>query len=179
MIWPRSSLLSVAVIALVWVGIAATQEQEPDSQTQVHDQGSHQHCPMTTAKQRADQGMGFDQAKTAHHFLLKPDGGIIRVEARDARDTGSRDRIRMHLAHIAKAFAAGDFDIPMFVHDQVPPGVPAMKAKKDVISYRFEPAETGGQVVITSRDPEAVSAVHEFLIFQIHEHKTGDKVPAP
>src|SRR5580698_5275640 len=31
------------------------------------------------------------------------------------------------MQHIAEAFQSGDFDIPMFVHDTVPPGVPEMK----------------------------------------------------
>lgn len=178
MLLPRRSVLSLAVIALVWVGIAAAQEQKPDSQTQVQDQGSHEHCPMMSAKQRADHGMGFDQARTTHHFLLTADGGTIRVEANDSKDTESRDQIRIHLAHIAMAFAEGDFDIPMFVHDQVPPGVLVMKSKKDGIRYHFESTERGGQVVIHTSDSEALIAIHEFLAFQIREHKTGDSLTA-
>jgi hypothetical protein len=137
---------------------------------------SHHACPMMSAEHRADEGMGFSQEKTTHHFLLAANGGVISVEAKDAKDVDSRDEIRMHLAHIAKAFAAGDFDIPMFVHDQVPDGVPVMRAKKDAIHYRFEEMESGGRVVISSEDRAAVGAIHEFLAFQIREHKTGDSL---
>jgi len=87
-----------------------------------------QHCPMDA--NRADKGMGFSQEKTTHHFALTPHGGEISVTAKDAADSESREQIRMHLSHIAHAFAAGDFDIPMFVHDQTPPGVPVMKKKR-------------------------------------------------
>ena len=125
---------------------------------------------------RGDEGMGFSQAKTTHHFILAKDGGAISVEANDEKDTASRDQIRMHLAHIAKMFAEGNFDIPMFVHDQVPPGVPVMQSKKNQIQYRFEESKLGGRVVISSSDPEALSAVHDFLSFQIREHKTGDSL---
>ena len=134
-----------------------------------------QHCPMDAAG-RADKGMGFSQEKTTHHFTLTERGGEISVTAKDPADSDSREQIRMHLSHIAHAFAAGDFDIPMFVHDQTPPGVPVMKEKKDKIQYRYEEAENGGKVVMTTEDGEGLAAIHEFLAFQIREHKTGDSV---
>ena len=96
------------------------------------------------------------------------------MQANDVSDAVSRDHIRMHLQHIAKAFAAGDFDDPMEVHAQVPPGVPVMKESKTKVSYRYEPIDRGGKVVIESNNAEAVKAVHEYLRFQIQEHKTGD-----
>jgi hypothetical protein len=131
---------------------------------------------------RGDHAMGFSHEKTAHHFTLLPDGGIIAVEADSKTDAASRDQIRMHLTHIARLFVANDFDVPMFIHDKVPPGVPVMKQKRKAISYVFEPTASGGQVRITTRDAEAVKAVHEFLRFQIEDHRTGDamtvKAPA-
>jgi hypothetical protein len=123
---------------------------------------------------RGDHAMGFSHEKTAHHFTLLPDGGIIAVEADSKTDAASRDQIRMHLTHIVEMFAANDFDVPMFIHDKVPPGVPVMKQKQKAISYVFEPTASGGRVRITTRDAEAVKAVHEFLRFQIEDHRTGD-----
>ncbi len=133
----------------------------------------HTHHDM---QQRGNQGMGFDQDKTTHHFLLNKSGGIIQVTAKSAADNTSVDQIRMHLQHIQHAFASGDFNIPMFVHDQTPPGVPAMTRLKDQIHYKYDEIENGGRVVISSHNPEAVKAVHDFLKFQIKEHKTGDPV---
>jgi hypothetical protein len=118
--------------------------------------------------------MGFAQTKTTHHFRLTKDGGQIEVEANDATDTTSRAQIRTHLKHIAAAFAAGDFDIPMFVHAQTPPGVPAMQRLKAAISYTYEDTPRGGRVRIAAKDADANAAVHEFLTFQIKEHQTGD-----
>jgi hypothetical protein len=66
----------------------------------------------------------------------------------------------------------------MFVHDQTPPGVVEMTKLKDQIKYRYEPGENGGMVVLTSRNAEAIKAIHEFLKFQITEHKTGDALEA-
>ncbi|HLW76163.1 MAG TPA: hypothetical protein VKS01_04240, partial [Bryobacteraceae bacterium] len=77
--------------------------------------------------------MGFSQEKTTHHFFLYADGGAIQATANDPKDTGSRDQVQMHLGHIAKMFADGNFEIPMLVHEQTPPGTPAMKKLKDQI----------------------------------------------
>jgi len=123
---------------------------------------------------RGDHVMGFSHEKTTHHFRLYKDGGAIEVTANDAKDTESRDQIRMHLSHIAKMFASGDFNAPMLIHDRVPPGVPVMQKLKSEIKYEFQETDRGGVVRITTSNEEAVKAVHEFLRFQIDDHGTGD-----
>jgi len=162
----------------IFVAVASSQNAGNSAASQSHpqqqDQQAH-HC-AADMQTRGDAGMGFSQAKTTHHFALTKDGGVISVEVNDPKDTESLDQIRMHLAHITKAFAAGDFDIPMFVHDQAPAGVPTMKAKKDRIHYKYEETGRGGRVVITSVDPDALAAIHAFLAFQIREHDTGDRL---
>lgn len=125
-------------------------------------------------QKRGNAGMGFDQEKTTHHFLLSKDGGAIQVTANSAADKDSIEHIRMHLQHIQHAFQSGDFNIPMFVHDQTPPGVPTMKRLKNQITYKYDEIEGGGRVVISSKNAEAVKAIHDFLEFQIREHRTGD-----
>ena len=127
---------------------------------------------------RGDQVMGFDQDKTTHHFTLTKTGGVIQVQANDSSDTASRDHIRMHLQHISKAFAEGDFTDPHEVHAEVPAGVPMMKDRKDKISYRFESIANGGRVLITTDDPKALKAIHEYPRYQVREHKTGDPLEA-
>jgi hypothetical protein len=137
-------------------------------------------CPMHQDHQNAgmvthgNKAMGFDQEKTTHHFLMKDDGGIIQVEAKDPQDPGSRNAIRGHLSHIAVLFSQGDFDIPMFIHDRMPAGVPVMKELKDAITYKYEDMDRGGKVILASQNEDAVKAIHDFLRFQIEDHKTGD-----
>jgi hypothetical protein len=158
----------ILLIALT-LGVFAQSSQKPESQPE---------CPMhathTQMNERGEKGMGFSQTATTHHFLLNPSGGVIQVEAKDSADSTNRNQIRMHLGHIAKAFQSGDFDIPMFVHDTVPPGVPEMKRLRKDIQYSFEETTNGGRVVISSANKEALEAIHRFLRFQIEEHKTGD-----
>ena len=126
--------------------------------------------------QHGEKAMGFSQTQTTHHFLLKKEGGVIQVEANDPQDTHNRDLIRMHLAHIAQAFAGGDFSDPLAVHDQVPDGVPVMQRLKGNIRYTFEETPQGGRVLINTTNSQALNAIHEFLRFQVREHQTGDSL---
>lgn len=119
--------------------------------------------------------MGFDQNRTTHHFALFSDGGAIEVVVKDSADANNRDAIRTHLRHIAMMFGDGDFDAPMLVHDSKNvPGTAVMAAQKGRIRYDYVEIPNGGRVNIVSTDQGAVDAVHEFLKFQIKEHKTGD-----
>jgi len=168
------------LISLLFLSMtSAAQDASPAKETEscpMHQQhaqiASMQHS--SGVDERGDKAMGFDHTKTTHHFLLNRSGGAIEVSANSADDRASVTQIQMHLQHIAKAFAAGDFAIPMFVHDQVPPGVPAMKRLAAEIKYAYEPMQRGARVVISSENREAVTAIRDFLRFQIRDHNTGD-----
>jgi hypothetical protein len=136
----------------------------------VNEASQHQ----ADVEKHGDQAMGFPHDKTTHHFRLYSDGGAIEVTVNDNKDSQNLQAIRSHLTHIASLFSNGEFSIPMFVHDQVPPGVPAMKEKRAEISYSFEALAAGGRVRIKTTNPDALKAVHEFLRFQIADHHTGD-----
>jgi hypothetical protein len=124
---------------------------------------------------RGAEAMGFDQEKTAHHFLLYEDGGAIDISVKDPADATNRDAIRAHLPHIAMMFGAGQFDMPHFVHatDEVP-GTTTLTRLKDRVRYEYRESPTGGRLEIVTTDPEALEALHAFLRFQISDHKTGD-----
>jgi hypothetical protein len=128
----------------------------------------------TGVDQRGDEGMGFSHAMTGHHFHLFPDGGSIEVESDSPEDNASKEAIRRHMQKIAGMFAQGDFSLPMFIHDTAPPGVEVMKRLKNQIVYTAENTAKGAQVLIVTENPEALVAVHEFLRFQIKDHRTND-----
>jgi hypothetical protein len=72
-------------------------------------------------------------------------------------------------------FGNGEFDVPMLVHDSADvPGAKVMAARKQKIAYRYVETPSGGRVDIVTSDKEALAAVHDFLKYQIKEHKTGD-----
>jgi hypothetical protein len=102
--------------------------------------------------QRGDQGMGFSHAMTEHHFRLFPDGGFIEVESDSPDDNASKEAIRRHMLKIAGMFAQGDFSLPMFIHDTVPPGVEVMKRLKDQIVCTAENTIKGAQVRMVTKN---------------------------
>lgn len=67
----------------------------------------------------------------------------------------------------------------MRIHDRVPPGVPTMKDSKSRIEWKFAETPGGGRVRITTEDAKALAAIHEFLRFQIEDHRTGDPTDVP
>jgi hypothetical protein len=167
----RALTMALAILTVVAARCLVAEEPAPS-----HDMAD---CPMKAdhaagVDARGDKGMGFSHTKTTHHFRITNDGGAIEVTANDPNDQTSRDQIRGHLAHIAKLFGEGNFEIPMFVHEQKPPGAEVMARMKSSIAYRYEEMENGGRVRIVSTAPQALKAVHDFLRFQIEDHRTGD-----
>lgn len=156
----RRSVLASLILATAALLIGYAQEPKADEQM----------------NKRGDHVMGFDHMKTTHHFLLQESGGSIEVTANNSDDVESSKQIRMHLKHIAMMFAEGNFNAPMLIHDQTPPGVPVMQELKGEIKYNFEEIDRGAAVRISTKNPTALKAIHDFLRFQIKEHKTGDSL---
>jgi hypothetical protein len=129
---------------------------------------------MKQMNKRGNAAMGFDQDKVTHHFLLTRTGGSIEVAANQSADDVTRRQIRDHLKTISREFADGIFTSPTATHGEVPPGVPVMRDRKSRIAYVYEETPTGARVVITTTDRKALSALHDFLKYQIREHATGD-----
>jgi hypothetical protein len=122
---------------------------------------------------RGARAMGVDQYTSAHHFESLPDGGRIELQAA-GDDSASTARIRDHLREIARAFGAGDFATPGFVHAGDVPGTRVMRERRDAITYAFAPLPRGGEVRIATRDSLALDAVHAFLAYQRREHMARD-----
>jgi hypothetical protein len=162
------------VIAFLMFGVAQLTAQDmqscPMHKEHVKDAGQRQ----ADVEKHGDEAMGFPHDKTSHHFHLYSDGGAIEVTVNDSKDSQNMQAIRSHLTHIVTMFSNGEFSIPMFIHDQVPPGVPVMEEKRAEISYSFEDLAAGGRVRIKTENGDALKAIHEFLRFQIADHHTGD-----
>lgn len=141
---------------------------------QVPQSESAQSSRQPGVAQRGDHVMGFSHEATAHHFLLLKDGGEIIVTANDPNDKSTINAIQMHLVHIVKMFADGDFQAPMLIHDTNPPGVATMTRLKSQIHYEVSNVDRGAEIRILTNTPGATDAVHAFLLFQIIDHHTGD-----
>jgi hypothetical protein len=164
-------LTTPVAIALLAAALAAA----PSAAAQAHE---HHHADSDTAfasmQERGKAAMGVDQYTSTHQFEDLPDGGRIELQ-RDSSDHAGVAQIRAHLQRIAKAFAAGNFNVPGFVHAGEVPGTSVMRERRAGISYRFSPLPGGGQVRIVTADRTARRAVHEFLAFQRREHRVGQR----
>ena len=158
------TLLHASAVCLCPLVLAAQQSPTPPPPPSHHD----------AVASRGDHAMGFSHETTTHHFRLYKTGGAIDVSANDPKDAATRDEIRMHLAHIAKRFAAGDFDVPMFIHDTTPPGAAVMAKLRGQIRYLYADTAGGAKIQISTTNPEALQAIHAFLRFQVSDHQTGD-----
>src|ERR1043165_1725016 len=164
----RRSILATLISAFAIFAIVYAQQPKKDNK--MSDMADEQ------MNKRGDHVMGFDHTKTTHHFLLQKSGGSIEVTANSSDDSASSEEIRMHLKHIATMFAEGNFNAPILVHNQTPPGVPVMQDLKSEITYKYEEIDRGAAVRISTTNPRALKAIHDFLRFQIKEHKTGDSL---
>jgi hypothetical protein len=158
------ALRSALTLCLLPVALTAQQSSTPTRDSS-HDEA---------VTSRGDHAMGFSHETTTHHFRLYKTGGAIDVSANELKDSATRDQIRMHLLHISKRFAAGDFDVPMFIHDTTPPGALVMGKLRGQIRYLYSDTPGGAKIQISTANPEALQAIHAFLRFQISDHQTGD-----
>jgi len=127
---------------------------------------------FATMQQRGKTAMGVDQYTSTHKFDSTPTGGRVELQ-RDTADAAGVAQIRAHIRDIAKAFAAGDFATPGFVHMQDVPGTKVMREKRAAISYEPHDLPRGAELVISTKDPAAVEAIHQFMAFQRGEHHAG------
>lgn len=170
-------LLSVAV--LVPAVLSAQTRPAPPTPAPATNHAAH-HPPSDSAfaatQQRGKQVMGVNQYTSTHVFEDLPDGGRIVLQ-RDVSDPLDERTIRMHMRDIAKRFGTGDFTLPEMVHATQVPGTTVMAQKKRRIRYVATDIPRGAQVRLTSRDPEAVKAIHEFLAFQRMDHRAAGHPP--
>ena len=111
---------------------------------------------------------GMSHETTQHSFRLFADGGAIELRGNDAA------MIQKHMREVTSDFSRGDFAKPLFVHGVMPDGAARMKELGDAIAYKFEELPDGGRIRITTTNPDALKAVHDFLRFQIKDHGTKD-----
>jgi hypothetical protein len=161
---------------------AATAEVMPQQDSNsVHEQHMKQLASndrhFSEMMSRGAIAMGFDQTKTTHHFRSLPDGGAIEVTVNDPADTPDLLAIQHHLRVIASQFAAGDFSAAVSTHNETPTGADVMIKRRRKLLYNYEVLPNGAMVRIVSKDKKSLSAVHDFLAYQIREHRTGDPLP--
>ena len=142
-----------------------------------------EHMKAAAAKGDAKNGPAVDarhdtlvasHETTRHSFRLFRDGGAIELRAIDGADQSTIDNVRTHLKDIAAQFKKNDFSTPKFVHGREPDGVAGMQKHHHAIQFRYETVDGGGRIRMTTANADALSSIHDFLKFQVVEHRTGN-----
>lgn len=136
------------------------------------EQATAQDSSFAAMQQRGKIAMGVDQYTSIHKFDDLSDGGRIELQ-RDRDDSAGVSAIRDHLRSVAKAFAAGDFSTPAFVHLKQVPGSSVLARKHSVVRYVVRDLPRGAELRIVTSDPAALRAAHDFLAFQRGEHRAS------
>lgn len=123
-------------------------------------------------QRRGERTMGVDQTTARHVFADLPEGGRIELQS-ETGDTADVRTIRAHMRDIARQFTAGNFEAPFLTHGMVVPGTRVMAAKRGALRFEMRELPRGGEVLIVTRDAEALAAVREFLAFQRSDHRAG------
>jgi len=168
--------MKLTAFAFAFLAATTLSAAPPDpTNCPMHAQHDPADCPMHAQHVDARHDQLVPSHMTTHHsFRLFADGGAIELRANDPNDAKSVAAIRSHLRDVAAQFAKNDFSTPAFVHGHPPAGVETMQKLHDAISFRYAEVEGGGRIRMTTTNADAVTAIHDFLHFQIDEHRTGD-----
>jgi 16S rRNA G1207 methylase RsmC len=71
-------------------------------------------------------------------------------------------------------FTEGSFNTPVLVHGVAVPGTATMTRLKAELHWTLQETPRGAKIIVVADNKEGLDAVHEFLRFQIEDHKTGD-----
>lgn len=184
---------TLVLLGLFPLSVACAQRNDPqpsdttakvvDHNTMTAEQHAAMHGGATATKAQTDStfaalqergkmAMGVDQYKSAHQFDVLPNGGRISLEMKD-NDSLAIAQIRAHLKLIEHGFQAGDFSTPEFVHMRAMPGTDVMSRKRAFIRYTYADLPRGGEVRITTNDPESLEAIRQFMGAQRGDHKAN------
>src|ERR1700730_3425572 len=167
----RPVLLCLLAITVVCAkhGMAQSRDTVSSKSVDHNTMTAEQHAAL---QDRGKMAMGVDQYASAHEFDVLPYGGRITLEMKD-NDSLAIAQIRAHLKLIQHAFQAGDFSTPEFVHMRAMPGTDVMRRKTNLIAYTYADLPRGGEVRITTTDPESLVAIRKFMGAQRGDHNAG------
>lgn len=138
------------------------------SSIQAQESSSAKHGVKNSA---AHQQLPYAVDQAIEGFASTSDGGIMQILAKAADDTKQIQHIQQYLQKTAKEYNQGDFSSTEKFHGTNMPGLAQMKAAKDhAIRYEFKTLNNGGQILFSTRNPQLLNALHDWIAAQIKEH---------
>ena len=139
-----------------------------------HESGARSDAEHGAGVDHRHDSLGMSHEASRHNFRLYADGGAIELRATKEGDAETIQAIRDHLSDVVKQFERGEFTTPQFVHGHAPDGIETMAKRKETIAWKYEELPDGGRIRIRTADAVSLAAIHDFLEFQVIEHRTGD-----
>jgi hypothetical protein len=130
---------------------------------------------LADVRERGEMVMGFDLEKTTHTFAGDTDGGVQSVVVKDLKDTENLLKLREHLKEVAEKFSRGDFEDPETIHGENMDGVKELKTLYKEITISYKDIENGGEISYTTKNGEAIMAIHHWFEAQLREHGVDDE----
>lgn len=153
---------------------ALQQAQQPPPPPGTHTPEQRRQRDTARAEmQRRVQPAAVGATTTTPRMDDLPDGGRIELQ-RDGDDPQGAAQLRRRLADMASQFTGA-----AQATGPAAPGTAVMAAKRAVIVYSMEILPRGAALRITSQDPEAVAAIHQYLAFRRRRHAAAPPRPSP
>jgi hypothetical protein len=127
-----------------------------------------------TLLDRVTKVSGFDSERVVRHFYLLKNGGAVEVVVKDPHDETTIKAVQAYLKKESDLWAKGNFDNVNAIYGKLPEGTPQLKKMRDSVTFAAVPEENGGVLRLLTVSPQAKSAIHDYLRFQIDQFKTGD-----
>lgn len=123
---------------------------------------------------RFSKALGVEADKVVQHYYLVKNGGVVELTAKTPGDSATIAALQKYLNTQRDLFEKGKNETDAEVHGKVPDGMVGIKKFRNEITFFTAKTDNGALLRMFSVNPEARSAIQDYLRFQIIEHKTGD-----
>jgi len=123
---------------------------------------------------RVNKVSGFDSERVVRHFYILKNGGAIEVSAKDPNDEATVKAVQVYLKKESDLWTKGNFENQTAIYGRLPEGTPQLKKMRDEVTFEAVREDNGGVLRMFTVNPQARSAIYDYLRFQIDQLKTGD-----
>ncbi len=114
--------------------------------------------------------MPFDMSKVTHYFIKTNTGGVLRIKAKDPKDTLQISLIRNHLEKEENLFSKANFSDPKTLHGMDMPGLQLLSESKNKFKVDYKKLPDGAKLTFSSKDTTVTNAIHVWFDAQLKDH---------
>ncbi len=168
----KYSLVLILLLSIFFVDNAAAQ------QMQNKKQGMNDSTLMMRQRMihmRSHMVMPFNMNKVTHYFIDTKSGGILKIKAKNPKDTVQIKLIREHLKKEFGLFSKADFKDPKTLHGKNMPGLKVLTDSKGKYKVEYKELFDGAKLTFTSKNSNVIKALHIWFAAQLRDHGSDAK----